>query len=156
MGKKIIRLTESELHDFIQESVKTILSEISNANTESLVNEGQGWETYKALRNDIKNRDDYDFGEFKKELRDKETGKAFKNYLKHGVADFFDHVDPNWDTHYDATSPTSNIHATNPDAKPINKKLSGKLGRAAGLAAGIATVGAGAAKNSIRNRFKKN
>lgn len=130
--KQIIRLTESDLHRMIKESVREVL------------NEGQGLDLAKRTWKDTK--DDYEWDEFKDAIKRDDFSKKSKNFIKKGDVDGEDA------TYYDSTYP-ANGYTDGDENKRINKTLRGKIGRTAGFGAAMAAAGFNAAKNSIRKRF---
>jgi len=141
MAKQIIRLTESELHQIIQESVKRILKENG-------MQEGQGWNLFKKTYQDVKN------GEYNN-IPDKNlwpSREEVGNYINRGSISN-SKENPNDDMYYgddgDAT------YGKYSDSKPINRGLGGKLGRAAGFAGSAAMVGAQRLGQKMKGALKK-
>ena len=139
-NKKVVRLTESQLHNIIAESVSQILTE--------MVDEGQGWDLFKSVRNDYKNRpQSYRLNDPEQKAYEKsdEYKQAKKNFINHGNAEHTDYnlygdYDPANSGHYakDKESMdfwTKDCSQGDTKYKPINRGLMGKLGRRAGLAA---------------------
>ena len=145
MAKKIIKLTESDLHKIIKESVNNILN--------GCLNEGQGWDYFKDRVNDMK-QSDAGFSTAMKELSDKETYKGMGNFIKTG--DRNGDVDGYPNNYYYSDSPSDAIeHNYGEKGKPVNKSLRGKIGRAAGAAGAIGYGVGKSAYNSVRNRLKR-
>lgn len=110
MAKKTIKLTESELHNLIKESVKKVLEE------------GQGWDTFKKGFREINPSDNnYEKGRGK---------QSFKNFVNTGD------IEGRGLRYYHPNNPT--VATTYKDGvKEIDKSTMGKIGRAAGVAGGI-------------------
>lgn len=110
MAKKTIKLTESELHNLIKESVKKVLEE------------GQGWDTFKKGFREINSSDeDYEKGHGK---------QKFRNFVNTGD------IEGRNFRYYHPNNPT--VATTYKDgAKEIDKSTMGKIGRAAGVAGGM-------------------
>lgn len=139
MKKNVVRLTEEQLHKVIKEAVNKIISE------------GQGWDTFKYMHNGFDN-DDYNDGEFRKDLKGFVKDKSVRDFIKHGG-----NADKQLG-YYNPKDPVgSDIYRDG--NKPINKTMMGKVGRAAGVAAGVGSTiaqrGAGKIKNAVKNRFNK-
>ena len=141
MAKQIIRLTESELHQIIQESVNRILKENG-------MQEGQGWNLFKKTYQDVKN------GEYNN-VPDKNlwpSREEVGNYINRGSISN-SKENPNDDMYYNDDGYTT--HGKYSTSKPINRGLGGKLGRAAGVAGGAAMVGAQRLGQKMKGAFKK-
>lgn len=134
--KKIIRLTEGDLHKIVKESVGMVLNEME---------EGQGWnlfkDTVKRAYGDKNFQSDYE--DFMKNVSQdpKEWKRQQSNYIKYGN---WNGYDPDKDAYREDGDPTDTAYA-NPnwgdDASPrINHNLRGKIGRAAGLGASKAVL----------------
>lgn len=110
MAKKTIKLTESELHNLIKESVKKVLEE------------GQGLDTFKKgfIDNDLSD-DIYEKGDGKQKIR---------NFIDTGD------IEGRNFRYYHPNNPT--VATTYKDgAKEIDRSTMGKIGRAAGFAGGM-------------------
>ena len=115
--KEIIRITESELKQIIDESVKTIL-------------EGQGWNYFKSQAEKILDTDYEDRKDMVAKMRDPKYRygeraqfvgngdfNARKNFYAKNKHDYYD---------------KDGMPTKDPNGKPINKNLMGRLGRLAG------------------------
>ena len=110
MAKKTIRLTESELHSLIKESVKKVLEE------------GQGWDTFKKGFRDNNNN----------------NGNKLNNGVKQSLKNFVNtgDIEGRGLRYYHPNNPT--VSTTYKDgAKEIDNSTIGKIGRAAGVAGGM-------------------
>ena len=131
--KQTIRLTESELHNIIKESVINIL------------NEGQGWNKFK------KNIKDFWNGEYDdtlkqdfNSLKDKRIRRDIKNYINNNDGcEYYD--EHGWGHNCDGWGSRG--------FKPTNNNLSGKLGRAAGFAGTLASAGLRHGYNKLRGKY---
>lgn len=131
--KKVIRLTESDLHRIIKESVERVL------------NEGQGWNMFKASVKDANNAtddewrdyEDYDPEEFK---QDKANFIKYGSWMKDDKRPFYD---DRGNSTYDDTG------------NRIKKGYLGQLGRWAGINAGKAYIDAAHGLRNIRKGLQK-
>jgi hypothetical protein len=128
--KQTIRLTESELHNIIKESVINIL------------NEGQGWNLFKKNNQDLWNGEyDDTLKQDFNSLKDKRIRRDLKNSINNN--DDYEYYDEEGRGHdYDGKG-----------FKPTNNNLSGKLGRAAGLAGTLASAGLRYGYNKLRGKY---
>jgi hypothetical protein len=128
--KKLIRLTESDLHRIVKESVQRILAES--------VNEGQGWNLFKSAV-DAANSDDFDYNGYKQQVAKDPKGwkQQQKNYIKYGNFEGPNLQKDAYDKNGDASDTMNSFKSVQgDDALPrINHSLRGKIGRAAGLGA---------------------
>lgn len=109
MAKKTIKLTESELHNIIKESVKKVLKE------------GQGWDTFKKGLRDGNNNNTNKHSDVK---------QSFKNFVNTGD------IEGRGLRYYHPNNPT--VSTTYKDgAKEIDRSTMGKIGRASGVAGGM-------------------
>lgn len=131
--RQVIRLTESDLHRMIKESVREIL------------NEGQGLDFVKKTWEDTKDKD-YRWGKYKDAINRDDFSNKVKDFIKKG------NIDDEDADYYSSSNPELSGCERHGD-KRINKTFGGKIGRAAGLGAGMAVAGFNAAKNSMRKRF---
>lgn len=141
MAKQIIRLTESELHQIIQESVNRILQENG-------MQEGQGWNLFKKTYQDVKN------GEYNN-VPDKNLWPSRENvgnYINRGSISN-SKENPNDERYYDENGDSHRSEYS--DSKPINRGFGGKLGRAAGFAGSAAMVGAQRLGQKMKGALKK-
>lgn len=136
--KKTIRLTESDLHDIIKESVNKIL------------NEGQGWDFFKKRTKEIWDGDyDDTIKDYQNEKNTEEYKKDKKNFINKGSA-YSDN-----DNYYHTDEPTRTLQDKfGKYNKPINKGVTGKVGRALGVAGVNAAMGARHAYNKMRGAYK--
>ena len=118
--RKVIRLTESDLHRMIKESVREVL------------NEGQGLDFAKSTWKDTKDNN-YQWDEFKNNFQD-DFSKRAKNFINKGDVE-------GKDTEYYGDTFPEEGYTYGDEDKRINKTLRGKIGRAAGLGAGITAAG---------------
>ena len=130
MNKKLIRLTESDLHRIVKESVYRILDE------------GQGWNIFKDRAKGIL-RGEYD--DDLDQLKTDDAKKEKQNFINKGNAAGFD------DDYYDEYGDS---HPNNQTGryKPMNKSLSGRLGRRAAVNGIQAVAGGRALYNKLRNK----
>lgn len=129
--KQTIRLTESELHNIIKESVMNIL------------NEGQGWNYFKKNNKDIWNGE-HDDGTIKQEFNNLKD-KRFRRDLKNSINNNNDYE------YYDEEGMGHDYDGKG--FKPTNNNLSGKLGRAAGFAGTLASAGLRHGYNKLRGKY---
>lgn len=122
-NKKVIRLTESDLHRIVAESVERVLSE------------GQGWDMFKYGWKNAWN------GEGDSEMKDyRKAGKSIfgnKDDMKDSTRNFIQTGDMNGadGEYYDPENPSNNAYRKyGENYKKVDNSLGGKLGRAAGLA----------------------
>ena len=147
--KKVIRLTESDLHAIICEAVNQII-------------EGQGWDYFKKAATAPIDYSNYRSGDMRKELSDPHVKKAMKNFIKHGNAtetNYSDYSQEDLPSHYDPNNPTHGFYdASDPyiNPKPINRGIGGKIGRAAGAAAGAAALATRHGINKLTGRANRN
>ena len=136
MAKKLVRLTESDLHKIIKESVEKILQE------------GQGWDTFKNLS---KMRvDDYtENGDFRRDVRDAFSGDNVKNYIETGDSDRRQY------RYYNPKDALMGSDVYRHGNKEIDRSKMGQLGRAAGLGAGLGVLAAKRGANKIKNGISK-
>lgn len=131
MAKKLVRLTEGDLHRIIKESVEKILQE------------GQGFDTFKQL---AKMRvDDYD----RKDVRDLLRNNQMKNYVETGDGDRRQY------TYYNPNDPLMGSDVYRNGNKEIDRSKMGQVGRAAGLGAGLGVLAAKRGANKIKNGISK-
>lgn len=128
MAKKTIRLTESDLHNIIKESVKKVLKE------------GQGWDTFKKSFREINPSDD-----------DVEKGRGkqmYRNFVDTGD------IEGRNLRYYHPNNPT--VATTYKDgAKEIDRSTIGEVGRKAGAIGGIGARMALKGVNKMGNALKK-
>lgn len=130
MNKKLIRLTESDLHRIVKESVYRILDE------------GQGWSIFKdRAKGILRGEYDNDLGQLKTDDGKKET----QNFINHGNGSGFD------DDYYDEHGDSYPNNQTG-RYKPMNKGLSGRIGRRAAVNGIQAVAGGRALYNKLRNK----
>lgn len=77
-NKKIIRLTESDLHNVIKESVQEALND--------MIYEGQGWDLFKRARTGYKNND-IDPREYCQNRNTDRHKQSKQNFVNHGTED---------------------------------------------------------------------
>ena len=136
MAKKLVRLTEGDLHRIIKESVNRILSE------------GQGLDTFKQLSK--MKVDDYDEnGAFRKDVRDLFSGDDVKNYIETGDSDRRQY------RYYNPKDPLMGSDVYRDGNKEIGRSKLDKIGRAAGLGAGLGVLAAKRGANKIKNGISK-
>ena len=141
MEKKLIRLTESDLHNIIKESVEKILQE------------GQGWDTFKHMNSasfdDINNtyKDGKRFRDDVKKIFDDES---VQNFVKHGG----DNSDKHF-RYYNPYDPIGGTQVYHDGYKEIDNSAMGKIGRAAGTAAGLGSMAAKRGLGKMGNAMKK-
>ena len=118
-NKKVIHITESELHDIIRESVNIIL-------------EGQGWNMFKYGMNNLSNGDKEDVANNVKTMNS-DFFKRFpkKDYITDGDFNYRTnrHVHNKTYDYYDKNG----LPSDNPNDKPIERNFKGAIGRWAGL-----------------------
>ena len=135
MAKKLVRLTEGDLHRIIKESVEKILQE------------GQGWDTFKNLS---KMRvDDYEDGEFRKDVGNLLGSDEIKNYIETGDGDRRQY------RYYNPKDALMGSDVYRDGNKEIDRSKMGQLGRAAGLGAGLGVLAAKRGANKIKNGISK-
>ena len=116
-NKKLIRLTEADLHAMVQEAVNTIL-------------EGQGWEYFINHMNKLEDATPEERIEIEKQMRDpKYKYGARSQFVGHGDFDYNDNVRQGKQRdYYDSKGEATPSHR----GKPINNTFRGRLGRYAG------------------------
>lgn len=124
--KKVIRLTESDLHRIVRNSVNRILSE-------NYEEEGQGYNTFKTLSREILSGDRDDELPY---LGSQEWKNERNNFIQHGSGNGYDH-----DFYDEKGNATDNPEGN----QPMNRGLGGKIGRAASA---YALQGLGKARQS--------
>lgn len=132
--RQTVRLTESDLHRIIRESVNQILTE------------GQGWNTFKRAVKDV-NSGDFDYDDYDKCMRAPEHKAERNNWINHGSIFGYD---PNRDSYNENgfTEPTDSKFAQG----RINHGRSGKLGRAAAYGATRAYIGGKRMLDKLRKK----
>lgn len=135
MSKKLIRLTESDLHKIIKESVEKVLQE------------GQGWDSFKYISK--AKADDYEDGEFRKTARAAFGGDDIKNYIETGDSD------RRQQGYYNPKDPLMGSDIYRDGNKLIDRSKMGQLGRAAGLGAGFGVLAAKRGLGKMGNAMKK-
>lgn len=132
MQRNRIRLTESQLHRVIKESVKRVLRE------------GQGWNAFKYLAPDA--------------YRDGKKGishymdDTVKDYIENGR---FDDSTPYYDKDGVPTDKAFDYRQPNGRNGRINTGLSGRLGRAAGITGVRAANALGRGVHAIGNKINQ-
>lgn len=124
MGKKIIRLTEQDLHNIVKEAVEQII-------------EGQGWNFFKTNAKKAMN------GDFDGDnpMDDKNYREDKKKFIKNGsLGTSQKYYDDEGEASYDKSN------------KRINKGLSGKLGRKAGVFGTETAIRARNAYNKLKGK----
>ena len=136
--KNTIRLTESDLHKVIKESVMNVLKE------------GQGLDFFKDTYKDMANDEDFDLSDFLNYW--KHNRSDVKNFVKSG--DAFTSDSNRVGDFYDPQNPLISYPGNRTGYKKINKSTYGKMGRATGAIGANATALGTAIKNSIRKRIR--
>lgn len=135
MKKKLIRLTESDLHKIIKESVEKVLQE------------GQGWDSFKYISK--AKADNYEDGEFRKHFHDLFSCDDAKNYIETGDGD------RRQQGYYNPKDPLMGSDIYRDGNKVIDRSKMGQLGRAAGLGAGFGVLSAKRGLGKMGNAMKK-
>lgn len=156
MRNKLIRLTESDLHRIVKESVNKVLNE--------MVDEGQGWDFFNRVRRDYKNGDQ-DLDDYNQAMRDKETKVQARNFINTGdykgdKGNVYDRDHPaSSDSYYKSMDHVKSVYGDDKEAQKeygaINHSLGGKLGRAAGYYGARGYMEYQNLKNNLKNKFRK-
>ncbi len=122
-NKKVVRLTESDLHRIIAEAVKEVLSE------------GQGWDLFKTAAKETWSGEDDSYMKDRRKNGESIYGRD-KDDVKDTVRNFIRTGDNNGDDgeYYNPEYPMNNHHQYRENYKKVDNSLGGKVGRAAGMA----------------------
>jgi hypothetical protein len=131
MSKKLVRLTEGDLHKIIKESVNRILQE------------GHGLDTFMNLAKEKVG--DYEDGDFRKGLRDMFKGDDVKNFIETGDGDRKQY------RYYNPKDPLAGSDVYHKGYKEIGRSKLDQFSRAAGLYGGLGVMAAKRAANKIKN-----
>ena len=139
--RKRIKLTESDLHRIVNESVKRVLIE------------GQGWNMFNNIRKRANDYDDDDWDDWNNDMSDpeyrKDNKKAMKNFIKYGDAN------NEGRPYYDEEGYATNYPGENNQNRRINRGYLGQLGRWAGANAGMGYVHARNAMNKAGRALRR-
>lgn len=124
--KRTIRLTESDLHRIVSETVNRVLAE------------GQGWNTFKDAWREYRGMDDDDKERLSQEWGNDDWKQKTQDYIQHGDMNY---MGPEFDEReYYEPDGMATHNGPEDGNKPINKSLRGRLGRRAAMA-GVNAIG---------------